>query len=91
MAKSKDTAEVSAQEDTQVVTISAQEWAEIQSRLAAADVAGPNPAPAVEEGPHLQDPDIRQAKIEQVQEHGDLIVGMEMPDDMVAILEEAGV
>lgn len=90
MAKSQDNAKVAADEDTNVVTISAEEWSEIQDRLARADQT-PNLAPAIEEGPHLQDPEIREEKLAQLEEHGDKVVGLEMPDDMRELLDEAEV
>lgn len=61
-----------------------------------ADVAGmrveatPNPAPAMEEGPHLQDPAIRAAKRQQMIDAGLSADDTTLTDDMRTILSEKG-
>jgi hypothetical protein len=87
MAKQADNAKVASEEAADVITISLEEWNDIQGRLAAAD-QGTNLAPAIEEGPHLGDPDIRAAKIAQLEEFGDHLDGVELPDDMHALMQE---
>lgn len=61
-----------------------------------ADVAGmrveatPNPAPAIEEGPHLQDPEIRATKRQQMIDAGMSADDESLTDDMREILREKG-
>jgi hypothetical protein len=45
--------------------------------------------PGIEEGPHLQDPEIRAAKREQMIAAGRTVDDPDITDDMRAILEEA--
>lgn len=82
-AKQADGGAVSSEEAAEVVSISREEY----QRLLAA-TAPANPAPAVEEGPHLQDPVIRSAKRAQLREAG--VTGDEdwLTDDMRAIVAE---
>ncbi len=47
-----------------------------------------NPAPAIEEGPHLQDPKVRDAKREQLANAGISPDDETLTDDMRSILEE---
>lgn len=61
-----------------------------------ADVAGmrveatPNPSPAMEEGPHLQNPEIRAAKRQQMIDAGLSADDATLTDDMREILREKG-
>jgi hypothetical protein len=48
----------------------------------------PNPAPAMEEGPHLKDPEIREAKRQQMVEAGLSPDDESLTDDMREILRE---
>jgi len=49
-----------------------------------------NPAPAIEEGPHLKDPKNREAKRQQMIDAGMSPDDDDMTDDMQAILREKG-
>lgn len=57
--------------------------------LAAAGIP-PNPAPAIEEGPHLDDPEVRRLKRRQLKDAG--LTGDEdhLTDDLKTILSEEG-
>ncbi len=50
--------------------------------------AAPNPAPAVEEGPHLKDKAVREAKREQLAAAGLTVADPRLTDDMRSILKE---
>lgn len=52
------------------------------------DLATPNPAPAIEEGPHLDDPEVRRLKRQQLRAAG--LAGDEnhLTEDLKAILAE---
>ncbi len=65
-------------EDT--VTISREEYDAL--------TAGPNPAPAVEEGPHLKERSVRAAKREQMHAMGITADDETITDDMRAIMKE---
>ena len=51
-------------------------------------VGTPNPAPAVEEGPHLDDPEVRAAKRRQLVEAGYDADSDGLTDDMRAVLRD---
>jgi 50S ribosomal subunit-associated GTPase HflX len=100
MAKTRDEGSVTVEEHADVVTLSRNEWEAMQQRLTElehfADGGGANPVPAVEEGPHLQDPDIREGKLAQIRaaaEQGNLesFIDADLPGDMADLLQEAGV
>lgn len=61
---------------------------EFDAAVAAASVSQPNPRPAWEEGPHLQDPTNRAAKRRQMIEAGVTADDDWISDDMRAILQE---
>ncbi len=68
----KELAVIAQDESTDVVQLTRDE---LTALIQAGRMAQPNPAPAIEEGPHLEDPAIREAKIRQLQEaeeNGDL-------------------
>lgn len=82
---SKDRSDNSAlvtMEDAGVVELSREEY----DRLLAG-ISTPNPAPAVEEGPHLKDRDVAEAKRAQLENAG--VTGDEewMTDDMRSVLK----
>ncbi len=86
MAKATDNANLGSDESADVVTLSREEY---DALLAARD-AGPNPEPAFEEGPHLNDPDIRAAKRQQMRDAGLDHESGGITEDMRAILREKG-
>jgi hypothetical protein len=93
---SKDVARVGADDSASVVTLTREEYDKLLSVAEFMENGGTNPTPAVEEGPHLQDPEIRQAKVEQLRAAADdgtidPLIGALLPDDMQALMEEAGV
>lgn len=61
---------------------------EVDKLLADAGAALPNPAPAIEEGPHLQDPEVRAAKRKQLQDAGVDADHPDLTDDMRALMRE---
>lgn len=52
------------------------------------DTDGTNPEPAYETGPHLDDPETRAAKRQQMRDHGWTGDEDHLTDDMAAILAE---
>lgn len=52
------------------------------------DGAATNPTPAIEEGPHLNDPDIRRMKREQLKAAGVKLSDPGLTEDMKTILRE---
>jgi hypothetical protein len=62
--------------------------AEVDALLAEAGGAGTATAPGTEEGPHLDDPDIRAAKKQQLRDAGVTADDEGLTDDMRAILRE---
>ena len=83
-SKSQDAATLTTVDAAETVTIPAEEYARLK---AAGDI---NTAPAVEEGPHLADPEIRAAKRRQLTEAGVDADGDGIPDDMRKLLKEKG-
>jgi len=84
MATHKDTAAAQGDDTAKTVTISADEYARLK---AAGDV---NTEPAFEEGPHLNDPEIRAAKRQQLQDAGIDHEDERLSDDMKALMREKG-
>ncbi len=70
----------------EVVTLTREEF----DRLTAAGDSGANPAPAIEEGPHLDDPDIRAAKRDQLRAAGIDHEAADITDDCRDLLREEG-
>ena len=64
MATAKDAGTAKSEDAAEVVTISLEEYNALR---AASEV---NTEPAVEEGPHLDDPELRAAKRDQLREAG---------------------
>ncbi|HXH79499.1 hypothetical protein [Nocardioides sp.] len=84
MATHKDTAAAHGDDAAETVTISAEEYARL---MAAGEV---NTTPAIEEGPHLDDPEIRAAKRAQLRDAGIDHEADGLSDDMRTILREKG-
>jgi hypothetical protein len=82
-----DLAKVAADDNVEVITLTRDE---LQALIDAGTIGQPNPAPAIEEGPHLKKADIREAKRQQLLDaraSGDLDEDV-MTDDMREILAE---
>jgi len=84
MATHKDQAAAQGEDAADVVTIPVEEY----TRLMVAGAV--NTIPAVEEGPHLKDPEIRAAKRAQLQDAGIDHEADDLTDDMRSILREKG-
>jgi len=84
MTTHKDQAAAQGDDAAGTVTISAEEYARL---TAAGDV---NTTPAFEEGPHLDDPDIRAAKRTQLRDAGIDHEADGLSDDMRKLLREKG-
>ena len=85
MAKAKEDAELRADETPEVVTLSREEFDRLTTQ---ASGGGVNPAPAIEEGPHLRDPDVREAKRRQLVDAGISADDDGLTDDLRAVLAE---
>jgi len=81
---SRDGANLGSEDAAEVVTLSREEY----NLLIARAEAKPNPAPAIEEGPHLQKAAIRAAKREQLREAGMEADHEALTEDMRAMLAE---
>lgn len=95
MAKSNDKAAVASNDNADVVVLTREEYEQLIA-LRDDPNAGVNLEPAFEEGPHLQDPEIREAKVQQIREavdagHMDALAGNGHPQDMLDLMDEAGV
>lgn len=93
MAKSNEKAAVASNDNADVVVLSREEYEQLIA-LRDDPTAGVNMEPAFEEGPHLQDPDVRDAKVQQLREaldagHMGDIAGNDYPQDMLDLMEEA--
>jgi len=84
MATLRSTGGMTGKDAADVVTIPAEEYA----RLKANDDI--NTSPAVEEGPHMKDPEIRAAKRAQLRDAGIDHEADDLTDDLRAILREKG-
>ncbi len=82
----QDAQPMGSDDGAEVVTLSREEF----DRLTAAGDGGANPAPAIEEGPHLADPGIRAAKREQMRAAGMDHESEGITDQMRDILREEG-
>jgi hypothetical protein len=85
MPQRKDDSPVTVHEDSGKVELTIEEYERLLSGISA-----PNRAPAVEEGPHLKNPEVRAAKRGQLEDYG--VAGDEdwMTDDMKAVLKGRG-
>jgi hypothetical protein len=96
MAKSNEKAAVASDDNADVVVLSREEYEQLIA-LRDDPTAGVNLTPAVEEGPHLRNKEVRQAKVQQLREaheSGDidsLLDGTHLPSDMLDLMDEAGV
>ncbi len=86
MVKTEQTAKMGAKEEVEVVTLSREEFERLTSSAAAGT---PNPAPAVEEGPHLKNKDIAEAKRQQLREAKMTTDDDGMTADMRNLLEDS--
>ena len=78
----KDDGKVAADEAHDLVSISRDEY-----RRLLASASAPNLAPAIEEGPHLDDPEIREAKLRQLRDAGITAKDEGLTDHMRSLLE----
>lgn len=70
----------------EMTTISKAEYDALRSHFP--EVPFPNTAPAIEEGPHLKEPDVRAAKLQQMTDAGLTVDADDLTDDMRDILAE---
>ena len=82
MANRNDNSAVVVREDSGMVEMTMEEY----DRLLAG-ISSPNPAPAVEEGPHLKDPEVAEAKRAQLENAGAKGDEDWMTDDMRSVLK----
>lgn len=85
MPKTTDSGTTVATEVAEVRTYTQEEVDALLSQ----DRAG-NPTPAVEEGPHLRDPEKAEAKRKQLHEAGMTVDDETLPADMRRLLSEEG-
>jgi len=84
MATLRSSGGMTGKDTAEVVTITSEEYA----RLKANDDI--NTTPAIEEGPHLKDPEVRAAKRAQLRDAGIDHEADDLTDDLRAILREKG-
>jgi hypothetical protein len=84
MALKTDKAQATGTDAAEAVTISLEEY----NRLKAAGEV--NTEPAIEEGPHLKDKEVRAAKRQQLIDAGYTADDERLTPDMAAILKEKG-